>query len=66
MCLQEALFIIASFAFKMFVFPFSIPFFAPEIASVYMKKFTYLGDLVGQENHWHLRRTTKELSEEQV
>lgn len=50
----------------MFVFPFSIPFFAPEIASVYMKKLTYLGDLVGQENHWHLRRTTKELSEEQV
>lgn len=35
---------------KMFVSPFNIPLFSPEIASIYEKKATDLGDPVGQED----------------
>lgn len=57
MSLQEALFRTASLALKMFVSPFNLPLFAPEIASIFEKKATDLGDPAGQENHWNLRRT---------
>ena len=42
----------------MFVSPFNRPLFASEIASIFEKKATDLGDPEGQENRWNLRRTT--------
>ena len=60
MCLQEAVFRIASLALRIFVSPFNRPLFASEIASIFEKKATDLGDPAGQENHWNLRTPPRE------
>lgn len=53
-CMPGKLSSITSFAFKMFGFPFNIPFFTTEAVCIYKQQHTDLGGPGDQESRWDL------------